>query len=295
MDRKSFAGIAVAVALASGWSSSGALAQSSDSADGRIIIEYVPPKDPGLQRTYEMVRERRALEVVRAMFTPLRLPVDLTIRASGCDGVSNAFYKRVGPSPALTICYEYLREIMEMMPKETTAAGVTPHDAVVGQFVFAVAHEMGHAAFDMFDVPIMGREEDAADQFAAYFMLQFRNDEARRLVGGAAYAYHMFVKDYQDKPDVTLPLKAFSNEHGLPQQRFANLLCVAYGKDAQLFADVVERGYLPKERAMRCRYEYLILRHAIRRLIVPNVDREAAQKVFSTQWLAPPAQPAALR
>ena len=295
MDRKSLAGIAVAVALASSWTSTGALAQGSDSEAGRIIIEYVPPKDAGLQKTYELVRERRALEIIRAMFTPLRLPVDLTIRTIGCDGVSNAFYRRLGQSPTLTICYEYLREIVELMPKETTAAGVTPSDAVVGQFVFAVAHEMGHAAFDMFDVPIMGREEDAADQFAAYFMLQFRSDEARRLVGGAAYAYHEFLKGYQDKPNVTLPLKAFSNEHGLPQQRFANLLCVAYGHDAKLFADVVERGYLPKDRAIRCRYEYLILRHAIRRLIVPNVDKEAAQKVFSTQWLAAPAQPAALR
>ena len=295
MDRKSFVGIAAAVALASSWASTGALAQSSTAENGRIIIEYVPPKDAGLQKVYEMVRERRALEVVRAMFTPFRLPVDLTIRAVGCDGISNAFYRRQGQSPALTICYEYLREIMEMMPKETTEAGVTPSDAVVGQFVFAVAHEMGHAAFDMFDVPIMGREEDAADQFAAYFMLQFRSDEARRLVGGAAYAYHMYVKNYQDKPNVTLPLAAFSSEHGLPEQRFANLLCVAYGQDAKLFADVVDRGYLPNARAIRCRYEYLILRHAIRRLIVPNVDKDAAQKVFNAQWLRSPSQPAALR
>jgi hypothetical protein len=295
MDRKSFTGIAFAVALASSWSSSGALAQQSDSEDGRIIIEYVPPKDAGLQKIYELVRERRALEIVRAMFTPFRLPVDLKIRAIGCDGVSNAFYRRLEDGPTLTICYEYLREIVELMPKETTEAGVTPSDAVVGQFVFAVAHEMGHAAFDMFDAPIMGREEDAADQFAAYFMLQFRSDEARRLVGGAAYAYHEFLKDFQDKPDAKMPLAAFSSEHGLPQQRFANLLCVAYGHDSKLFADVVERGYLPKARAIRCRYEYLILRHAIRRLFVPYVDKDAAQKVFSAQWLAAPAQPAALR
>ena len=140
------------------------------------------------------------------MFTPLRLPVDLTIRTIGCDGVSNAFYRRLYDGPTLTICYEYLREIVELMPKETTAAGVTPQDAVVGQFVFAVAHEMGHASFDMFDVPIMGREEDAADQFAAYFMLQFRSDEARRLIGGAAYSYQAFLKDSQEKPTVALPL-----------------------------------------------------------------------------------------
>ena len=41
----------------------------------------------------------------------------------------------------------------------------------------------------------------------------------------------------------------FVDEHGTPAQRLYNLLCIAYGSDKELFADVVEKGYLPKERA----------------------------------------------
>jgi len=222
------------------------------------------------------------------------LPVDLVIRTIGCNS-ANALYKREDGKPTVTICYEYLQEILDKMPKETTAAGVTPADAVIGQFIFAVAHEMGHAAFDMLDIPVLGREEDAADGFATYFMLRFRADEKHRLIAGAAYAYQEFLKDYKSKPNVTVPLAVFSSDHGLPEQRFANLLCMAYGEDSARFAAVVERGFLPAARVKGCRYEYLILRHAMGALIAPHVDMAAAEKVFNATWLAPSAQPSVQR
>ena len=48
----------------------------------------------------------------------------------------------------------------------------------------------------------------------------------------------------------------FADEHGLPAQRFYNVLCMAYGADPKLFADLVEKEYLPKERAEGCDGEY---------------------------------------
>ena len=282
--------VVVAVALAlSAAPTAMAFAQGGGSGEGRIRIEYVPPKNPEHQALYERLQARHVLENVQTIFSPLRFPVDMKVLTVGCNGESNALYERFqreDKKPTVTICYEYLHEILQAMPKTTTPAGVSPMDAVIGQFMFAVAHEMGHGSFDMFDVPIFGREEDAADGFATFVLLQFRNDEALRLVAGAAYGYHEFIKDYKQKPNVTWPLAAFSSDHGLPEQRFANLICLAYGYDAQLFADVVDKEYLPASRAKRCRYEYLILRDAMRNLIRPHVDMEAARKVFNMQWLA---------
>jgi Cu/Ag efflux pump CusA len=48
-------------------------------------------------------------------------------------------------TPARNDLYEYLAEVQRDMPKETTPAGVTPADAVLGQFFYAVAREAGHA------------------------------------------------------------------------------------------------------------------------------------------------------
>jgi hypothetical protein len=127
------------------------------------------------------------------IFSPFRLPIELTLKTVGCEGVGNAYYQR----PEVRICYEYLDEIRQSVPQVTIEAGVSRTDAVLGQFFYVVAHEMGHAVFDLLDVPLFGGLEDAADQLAAYMMLQFGKTDARRLVGGAAYSYKHFVQDPQ--------------------------------------------------------------------------------------------------
>ena len=134
--------------------------------------------------------EGRALEKVQQLFSPFRLPIDLTVRTVGCDGRSNAWYQR----PAVSLCYEYLDEIWQSAPKETTPAGVTPMDAVVGQFFYVVAHEFGHAMFDLLQVPSFGSAEEAADQFSTFMMLHMGKDDARRLISGAAYSYRNSVQ-----------------------------------------------------------------------------------------------------
>ena len=251
----------------------------ADDAPNRILIEYDPPKNPAHQPLYEMIKEHRVLEKLQKIFSPLKLLSDVTIKATGCDGHVNAWYAR----PTLTICYEYLEEIRRDMPAETTAEGVTPIDGEIGQLFFAVAHEMGHGAFDLFDTPIFGRQEDAADNFATYLMLQLGKSDARRLIGGAAYSYMKYLK----QPTVTAPLKDFSDVHGSPQQRFFNLICLAYGADPVLFADVVEKKMLPEHRARGCKYEYGNVVWAFHELMIPHLDQGLAKEVMDKTWLPP--------
>jgi hypothetical protein len=288
--------IVVAAAAGLAWAccvEPAARAQDAPAADkpgqaapsGMIQIEYVPPTDPKHQVPYRLVQERGALEMMRKVFTPLRLPVPVTIRTKGCDGVPNAYYERVDKRPTLTICYEYLVDIWQAMPKDTNAAGVTAGDAVIAQLFFALAHEFGHAVFDLYDIPVFGREEDAADQFATYMMLQFGEDRAHRLILGAAFSYRTFVKNFKQKPNVSVPLLAFSSDHGAPEQRFYNLLCLAYGYDAKLFADLVANEALPKRRADNCRFEYAAVRYAYKQLVVPHLDMDLAAKVMDAKWL----------
>ena len=193
---------------------------AADGQTNRIRIEYFRPSNPALLATYELAKEKRVLERLQEVFSPFRLPVDLTIKTGDCQGVSNAWYDR----PAISICYEYLHEIMQSMPAESrTPEGIAPADAAIGQFFYVAAHEMGHAAFDLFDVPIFGNAEDAADQFAIYIMLHFGKEQARRLITGAAYSYKRYV---MKSGQVTVPLAAFSEAHAAPAQRFYNLLCL---------------------------------------------------------------------
>jgi hypothetical protein len=249
----------------------------------RIHVEYQIPKNPAQQNIYDMIKQRHMLEMVRKIFSPWNLgDIDLNIRTISCD-VSNAWYQRVGKVPTVSICYEYLQEIWDSMPEETKAVvGATMKDAVCGQLFFAVSHELGHAMFDIFDVPVFGRQEDAADQFATYIMLQFGGEQALQLIDGAAYGYHAYIKDLSTKPQVTLSLAALASDHGAPEERYFNLICAAYGYDARLFS--VEMKKIPPSRAQKCRDEYEDIKYAMHTVFWPHLDHDKVKRVLAMKW-----------
>ena len=273
---------------------------SADEQPDRIRIEYALPESGNYQNLSDRLKSNRTLEKMQEMFGSFRLPNDLSLVAKEC-GMANAWYQR----PTVTICYEYVDDIDKGVRKETRD-GITHSDGVLGQFIYTVAHEMGHALFDTLNVPLLGRPEDAADEFATYMMLSFGKQDARRLIHGAAYGY----KDYLRNPKVTVPLHAFSDAHGAPMQRFYNLLCIAYGADQETFGDLADhqhltetralfQGHLPEGRARGCRIEFGELNFAFQHLIKPHMDQQLAKAVLRDGWLpdvlaepdAPPEPP----
>jgi Putative metallopeptidase len=264
------------IAIGAGLLSTPATAQkSSQLRSDRIQISYAQPKNPVHEPVFRLLKERQVLEKFKEFLSPLRLPRTLRLKLDGCDGVSNAWYE----NDAITVCYEYIDDILRSAPEDTSPAGVTRTDAIVGPTLEVFLHEVGHAVFDYLSVPVLGREEDAADQFAAYLLLQFAKNDARRLIVGVAYAYHL------DASKPTTKKNPFADEHGLPAQRFYNVLCMAYGADTKLFADVVEKGYLPKERAEGCEGEYEQVTLAMTKLIRPYIDQARAKRVRAKRWL----------
>src|ERR1700730_14167406 len=244
----------------------------------RIDVQYVPPKSSAHDELYKLVRERRVLEKIRDLLVPFRLPRRLLLKTEGCDGQVNAWYD----DGAITVCYEFLDWVLQSAPQQTTPAGIAPIDTVVGSVVQITLHEAGHAVFDLLKAPIFGREEDDADQFSAYIILQMGEEEAGRLMAGAAYQYRSGVQSENE----TIATKRFADEHPTMAQRFYNLLCLAYGADEELFKDIVVKGYLPKDRAEGCGDEYAQVAYAFTTLIGPFIDRKLAAKLHKS-WLPP--------
>ena len=251
------------------------------SKSNRVSVTYELPKDPAHQAIYERLKEHRALERLQKFLSPFRLPRTLKVSLAGCDGEADAFYG----DDAITICYEYISELWKNMPAAATAAGIAPIDTVIGPLFDTSLHEFAHALFDMLNLPVLGREEDAADQVASYINLQFGKAEARRLILGTAYAY---VGEAERAGP--LSLQQFSDEHGTPAQRAYNVLCIAYGADPELFGDLVSKGYLPKKRAEGCSDEYGQIADAFDELISPHMDRARAKGILDTSWLPKPTK-----
>ena len=126
-------------------------AAETDAQSNRIKIEYFDPPNPALRGVYELVKKRRTLERIQEVFSPFRLPIELIIRTGSCEGAANAWYNR----PAVSVCYEYIDQILQSLPAEPTPEGVTREDAVTGETFYVLAHEMGHATFDLFTVPML--------------------------------------------------------------------------------------------------------------------------------------------
>jgi hypothetical protein len=244
----------------------------------RVDVSYLAPKSATHQALYRLLKERQALEKIRDLLTPLRLPHRVLLQTRGCDGMSNA----MSNADSVIVCYEFLDDIWKNVPEKVTPAGVAPIDALIGPFMDVFLHEAGHLVFSALKIPLFGREEDAADQFSTYIMLKFDKDEARRLILGSAYQY----KNDLSSPTVTMTQQKFADEHGTSAQRFYNLLCMAYGADPKLFADVVEKNFLPEDRAVGCEREYAQVSHAFDTLIGPYIDRRLARKLHK-RWLPP--------
>jgi putative metallopeptidase DUF4344 len=238
----------------------------------RIRIDYVPPENPAHAPVHKRLMEQRVLEQLQDLLSAFRLPKPLLLQLKGCKGVPNAWYE----NNTVTVCYEFVADIEARAPQTTTESGITRTDAIVGTIAQVFLHETGHALFDLLHVPIFGREEDAADQFAAYIILQMHREDARRLIDGVA---HML---WNESTVRKVDRDAFSNIHGLPAQRFFNLVCMAYGAHTWYYADIVSKGLLPEERAESCKAEYRQVAYAMDTLISPHIDPDSRAKFKST-------------
>jgi Putative metallopeptidase len=250
----------------------------SKSSMHQIAITYEKPKNPAHDRLHDLLVEARVLEQVQEILSPFRLPKRLPISIEGCDGESDARY--LYSEARIKICYEYLDEIWKDLPTDTTAGEVALVDAIVGPLADVFFHEFGHALFDLHQIPVLGREEYAADTMSAMLMLSVAKGQARRLIMGAA-------RWYTDDLETPLTFKPadFSGVHGTPHQRFFNLLCIAYGANQEMFRDLVEKGYLPEERAEDCKSEFRQAERAFNLLIRPHMDQSVATRVFGKRWM----------
>ena len=254
----------------------------------QIQVEYIQPKynaaaaDPNqynaFNAIYAWLRVRQPLEEIQKFLAPLRLPRPIKTQVDSC-GAERRAYVSGGP---VTVCYELIDKI------EKTASGITDSDTkqtvIVGTFTEVVLHELVYAIFDVLQVPVWGREDDAADRLAAYVTMQFPENVARTTIVGSAEFFLVSRKTWTGV--------AFANTRSPDAQRFYNFLCIAYGGDSLDFGGWTEAKngqdpLLPDFRAKQCAREYAQVRDAFSLRIMPYVDADLLLQVKAAQWFRP--------
>ena len=124
---------------------------------------------------------------------------------------------------------------------------------VVGNVLFVAAQEMGHALIAEMGLPVLGREEDAADEFAVLTALQHgEKDFSARVLIESAEGWFMDArrdKKIGDKP-------TYYDEHGVNEQRGYQIVCLVFGSNPVRFKELADETQLPDDRRRTCAWDY---------------------------------------
>lgn len=229
--------------------------------DGDFIVVYHHSSNSHYEQIREYWMDTRYLDdVANNLNDVFNLPFDIGINVMDCDEI-NAFYQPSDSS--IVLCYELLENIDDNFAT-LNLSNESWEELSNGAAFFVLAHEMGHALIDVYGLPTVGKEEDAADQFATIILLE-THDKGQTAVNGGARLLYMWSQ--QDE-------MVFWDTHSLDIQRVYSTLCWAYGFDPDGNSYLIENGYLPIERAESCEYEYYKMNLSWTSLLSPYLKSE---------------------
>jgi Putative metallopeptidase/Helix-turn-helix domain len=123
---------------------------------------------------------------------------------------------------------------------------------VAGNMLFVLLHETGHALVTEMGLPVLGREEDAADAYATVTMLKFGSSFSNRVLVEAAKGWFLSA----ERNDRRGNMLAFYDEHGLDWQRAYQIICLMVGSDADQFKQLADWVQMPADRQDTCGGDY---------------------------------------
>lgn len=173
------------------------------------------------------------------------------------------------PPPALadTPTPELVREAMNF-----TAANAA----------FTAYHEAAHAMIAVLDLPVVGREEDAADMLAATLMIPTDGGDEQRdqQIIDAIDGFYLTDGLAGETPGE----EDYMDTHGLDSQRYYQLACLLYGSDPDGFYDYATEAGLTEDRMGSCPEEYQRANQSWSRLLAPYKPQNGAAQSFVLKW-----------
>lgn len=226
--------------------------------EGQFLPQYVPARDKSLASYQRAFQSTRFLETMcEKLNSFVRIPVDVTVCMSEC-GMENAFYDP--RTKKITLCLELIQGIEARYSKILT--GIAVLDASSQTLIFISFHELAHCLIHVLDLPITGREEDAADQLATLFFI--KGSSGDKALSGAVF----FLNSSMENGPFDQP---FWDEHSFNVQRFYDITCLVYGSDPDKFASLVTSNTLPAQRARRCPVQFQQIEKSWDKLLAPHL------------------------
>lgn len=123
---------------------------------------------------------------------------------------------------------------------------------VAGNMLFVLLHETAHALVSEMGLPVLGREEDAADAYATVTMLKMGSSFSNRVLVEAAKGWFLSAERNERRGNML----AFYDEHGLDWQRAYQIICLMVGSDPDQFGQLADWVQMPEDRQASCQGDY---------------------------------------
>ncbi len=234
-----------------------------DDWPGKMVPTYEDATTPEAVTGRDLIQPAHLLEdLADSINESLKLPFDIPLIGKQCD-TANAWWD---PNDnTMTICYEDAADGLDIYTK---AGDSDPRASAINAEVATFYHETGHMVISIYDLPATGREEDVADQLAAYILLTPGPDG--KADPDNVQAVKDFAREFQGYAERgEVDDDALADTHSPNKTRMYNLECWVYGSDPDANADLVGGDQLPEDRADGCEEEYDKMSHAWDSLLDP--------------------------
>jgi len=253
--------------LFSGCGSSSSSDSSDEEGPPRGVVTVVNQKPTGEEDQIgeELLVASETKAVASALAKTFDLPNPLIVR--GVNGLGGGPYYNPKDN-SITLPYGFAALIYKLEAEsnpEESEYEIGERIGAVNSFI--LAHEFGHALIANYELPVLGKEEDAADAISTVLLLNVPN--------GAQYAASAasFWADFSGRQEPPAVLE-YADQHSLDLQRAFDILCWTAGSSEQSFEEVAELEALPESRLETCRAEYEQLAGSMEQVLRPHLEHK---------------------
>jgi hypothetical protein len=251
-------------------SSSGATGPAAAKAEpprGEAKVVYQPPRGGENRIGKELLEASETEAVASGLASTFELPSPLLVK--GVNGIGGGpFYTPEDNS--ITLPYGFAALIYKVEAESN--AGESEYElgeriGAINSFIFA--HEFGHALIANYELPVLGKEEDAADAISTVLLLSVPN--------GAQYAASAasFWADFSGRQEPPAVVE-FADQHSLDLQRAFDILCWTAGSSRLSYEEVGELEALPPSRLETCPREYEQLATSFKAEVDPHLQHRVS-------------------
>jgi len=235
---------------------------------GEVQVRYSSPSGKKEKEVKEWLIKNKVIEdLVDTVNQEIKIEKELLVVVGGGDSVHYNPQDR-----EIIITYDFVIEVRERFKGEYKKEWeVYAKDAIEHTFY----HELGHALVDLLNIPVLGKEEDAVDDFGIIMLIFTTEDGEERAISAAELFFleGLEVEEFSSED--------LMDEHSLDDQRGYRSLSLVYGSNPEKHENIAKD--LKMDEDMRLMSQEMFEQQSINwlRLLEPHLKDGILLKTYN--------------